>query len=175
MPYIEGTPDAGKQHTSNDNGATRRLSRSTQVQAEATNIPWRMCTVQQRKYKFQACMGLQHGEHERLMRESERATTRITDADLQGEAATQEEAIVWQQLSPEIVHPDKRGIRRSSNNMQTAPTQDWLRNRPTTQQQILNPSRNKEHGILDKALETNIGSKQFRGNLFTLGIRADKV
>ena len=38
-------------------------------------------TFEEWKYKFQAYMGLQHGDHERLMRQSERATTRITDTD----------------------------------------------------------------------------------------------
>ena len=51
------------------------------------------------KYKFQAFMapmGLQSTEHDRFMKESERATTRITDA------GTLEEATTWKQLSQEM-------------------------------------------------------------------------
>ena len=121
------------------------------------------------KYKFQAYMGLQHGEHERFMRELERGTTRIMLADLEGAAASHEEATAWKQLTitRDEVHPD--------NNMQTAPTRDRLRDPQTTEQPIFNPSRNQERGMLDTARGTNIGSKQLRGKLLPLGIRADKA
>ena len=49
-------------------------------------------------------MGLQNKEHERFMKESEKATARLTDNDLQGAASTLEEATTWKQLSQEMKH-----------------------------------------------------------------------
>ena len=59
-------------------------------------------TFEEWKYKFQAYIGLRNGEHERLMRQTERATARITDIDIEGAAGTQEEATLWKQLSQEM-------------------------------------------------------------------------
>ena len=56
------------------------------------------------KDKFQAYMGLQNSEHERLMRQPEGAATRITDTDLETAAQTQEEATLWKQLLQEMKH-----------------------------------------------------------------------
>ena len=54
------------------------------------------------KYKFQAYMGLQSNEHDKFMRMTERATARITEADIEGAAGSQEEAATWKQLSQEM-------------------------------------------------------------------------
>ena len=104
IPYIRGTPETDKQHKQHgiNNRATRCTSRRAQIQAETTNISRRLWNIEGRKYKFQAYMGLQNSEHERLMRQSERAATRITDTDLETAAQTQEEATLWKQLSQEM-------------------------------------------------------------------------
>ena len=54
------------------------------------------------KYKFQAYMGLQHNDHDKLMRSTENATTTITELDLETAASTQAEADRWKQLSQEM-------------------------------------------------------------------------
>ena len=54
------------------------------------------------KYKFQACMGLQHNDHDKLMRSTDNATTTITELDLETAASSQAEADRWKQLSPEM-------------------------------------------------------------------------
>ena len=59
-------------------------------------------TFEERKYKFHAYMGSQRGEHDKLMKQTERATTRITDTDLDTATQTQEEATLWKQLSQEM-------------------------------------------------------------------------
>ena len=77
-------------------------------------------TFEEWKYKYRAYMGLQHGEHDKLMRQTETATTRITETDLETAAQTQEEATLWKQLSQEMKYLlYKHYNRRSSNGMQT--------------------------------------------------------
>ena len=54
------------------------------------------------KYKFQAYMGLQHSDHEKLMRSTDNATTTITELDLETAASSQEEGNKWKQLAQEM-------------------------------------------------------------------------
>ena len=54
------------------------------------------------KCKFLAYMGLQHADHTRLMTDSEQATAKIADQDLEGAASAQEEATTWKQLSQKM-------------------------------------------------------------------------
>ena len=70
------------------------------------------------RYKFQAYMGLQSTEHDRFMRESERATARIQDTDL-GAAATRGSRQMETVIAGDEVRTNKRDIRRSSNSVQT--------------------------------------------------------
>ena len=49
------------------------------------------------KYKFQAYMGLQHSDHEKLMRSTDNSTTTITELDLETAASSQEEGNKWKQ------------------------------------------------------------------------------
>ena len=73
------------------------------------------------KYKFQAYMGLQTGDHERL-RQTERATTTIAHRLRDSSTDTSRRRQVEAALTRDEIHPDKRDIRRSSNNLQTIPT-----------------------------------------------------
>ena len=124
------------------------------------------------RYKFQAYMCLQSTEHDRFMRESERATARIQDTDLEGAAATQEEADRWKQLSQEMkyiltsVTSGGAATVRRQNQHETG-----YEIRSTDSYTTgARSSMNKEHGILDKAIEANIRSKQLRRELLTLGL-----
>ena len=60
-------------------------------------------TFEERRCKFQAYMGLQHGDHERLMRQSERA-----DTDLETAAQTQERSSTMEAVSArDEVHKER--------------------------------------------------------------------
>ena len=54
------------------------------------------------KYKFQAYMGLQHSDHEKLMRSTDSSTTTITELDLETAASSQDEGNRWKQLAQEM-------------------------------------------------------------------------
>ena len=67
---------------------------------------------------------MQNGEHDRQMRQAERATTRIADTGLETAAGTLEEGTGWKQIAHEMKYTQNN--RRSSNSLQTTPAGDWL-------------------------------------------------
>ena len=113
------------------------------------------------KYKFQAYMGLQHSDHEKLIRSTDNSTTTITELDLETAASSQEEGNKWKQLAQEmkyiLTNLTSGGAATVCRQYQHETGYEILRQ---TQQAIQHPSRNKKHGIPHKAAEANIRHTQ---------------
>ena len=102
IPYTRGAPETDKQHKQHGTDKQDALAGVHNYKLKPTTYRGDCGTFEEREYKFQAYTRLRNGEHERLMWQTERATARITDIDIEGAAGTQEEATLWKQLSQEM-------------------------------------------------------------------------
>ena len=79
IPYTRGAPETDKQHKQHGTDKQDALAGVHNYKLKPTTYRGDCGTFEEREYKFQAYTRLRNGEHERLMRQTERATTRITD------------------------------------------------------------------------------------------------